>query len=73
MSSQRTPEEIRASIESHRTELARAVTDLSVATTNATDWRRHVRRRPRELTGVAAAAGFLLGGGLIALGGILSR
>lgn len=73
MSSQRTPEEIRASIESHRNELARAVTDLSVATTNATDWRRQVRRRPRELAGVAAAAGFLLGGGLVALGGLLSR
>jgi ElaB/YqjD/DUF883 family membrane-anchored ribosome-binding protein len=73
MSTQRTPEQIRASIESHRNELARSVTDLSVGVQQATDWRRHVRRNPTQFAGAAAAAGFLLGGGIVALGGLLSR
>jgi dienelactone hydrolase len=66
-SKQRTPEEIRASIEAHRNDLTQAVGDLTVATQQATDWRRQVRRKPMPFTGAAVAAGFLLGGGLAAL------
>lgn len=73
MSTQRTPEQIRASIEAHRTDLARSVGELTVGVSQATDWRRHVRRRPTQFAGAAAAAGFLLGGGIVALGGLLSR
>jgi dienelactone hydrolase len=73
MTTQRTPEEIRASIESHRQELAQSVTDLSVGVSQATDWRRQVSRHPQEIAGAAAVAGFLLGGGIVALGGLLSR
>ncbi|MDO9357249.1 MAG: DUF3618 domain-containing protein [Solirubrobacteraceae bacterium] len=73
MTAQRTPDEIRASIESHRQDLAKSVTELSVGVSQATDWRRHVRRRPQQFAGAAAAAGFLLGGGIVALGGLLSR
>lgn len=69
--SQRTPEEIRASIDAHRNQLTQAVGDLTVATQQATDWRRQVRRKPLPIAGAAAAAGFLLGGGLVALGGLL--
>jgi hypothetical protein len=69
--SQRTPEQIRASIEAHRNELTRAVTDLSVGVSQATDWRRQVRRRPKPFAGAALAAGFILGGGIVALGGLL--
>jgi hypothetical protein len=71
MTRQRTPEEIRASIASHRNELTRAVGDLSVATQQATDWRLQVARKPKPLAGAAMAAGFILGGGLIALGSLL--
>ena len=73
MSRERTPEEIRASIEQNRQELTKAVVDLSTGVTQATDWRRQVGRRPQEFAGAAAAAGFLLGGGIVALGGLLSR
>ena len=67
----RTPEEIRAAIESHRNELTRAVGELSTAAHQATDWRRQVRRNPKPFAGAAAAAGFILGGGLVALAGLL--
>ena len=67
----RTPEEIRASIESQRGELTRAIGDLTVAANQATDWRRQVRRKPMPFAGAAVAAGFILGGGLVALGGLL--
>ena len=73
MTAQRTPEEIRASIEAHRLELSHSVTELTAGVQLATNWRRHVRRHPREFAGAAAAAGFLLGGGIVALGGLLSR
>ena len=68
---QRTPEEIRASIEAQRNELTKAVGDLTVATQQATDWRRQVSRKPVPFAGAAVAAGFLLGGGLAALGDLL--
>jgi hypothetical protein len=67
----RTPEEIRAAIETHRNELTRAVGELSVAAHQVTDWRRQVRRNPKPFAGAAAAAGFILGGGLVALGSLL--
>lgn len=69
----RTPDEIRASIEEHRSQLVRSVTELTVGVQQATNWRRQVGRRPKEFAGAAAAAGFLLGGGIVALGGLLSR
>lgn len=71
MTQQRTPEEIRASIERNRQELSRAVGELSTGVSQATDWRLQVRRRPKEIAGAAVGAGFLLGGGIVALGGIL--
>lgn len=71
MSPQRTPEQIRASIETHRNDLTRAVGDLAIATQQATDWRRQIRRNPLPFAGAAATAGFILGGGLVALGGLL--
>ncbi len=67
----RTPEEIRASIEAHRNDLASSVTELTVGVQQVTDWRRQVRRHPMEIAGAAAAAGFILGGGIVALGGLL--
>lgn len=69
---QRTPEEIRASIDAHRNDLISAVTELTVGVEQATDWRLQVARRPVPVAGAAAAAGFLLAGGVVALGGLLS-
>jgi len=69
----RTPEEILASIEENRRALTNSVVELQTGVQQATDWRRQVRRRPREFAAVAAGAGFLLGGGIVALGGLLSR
>jgi hypothetical protein len=67
----RTPEEIRGSIERNRQELGTSVERLRTEVARATDWRSQLRRNePKVLIG-AAAAGFVLGGGIAALGGIV--
>jgi hypothetical protein len=67
----RTPEEIRGSIERNRQELGTSVERLRTEVARATDWRSQLRRsEPKVLIG-AAAAGFVLGGGIAALGGIV--
>jgi hypothetical protein len=67
----RTPEEIRDSIERNRQGLGVAVTQLRGEVVRVTDWRGQLRRNePRVLIG-AAAAGFLIGGGIAAIGGIV--
>lgn len=66
--SQRSPEEIRRSIEANRQELVGAVDQLRREVTVAADWRRHLRRHRREVVIGAAALGFVIGGGLAALG-----
>jgi hypothetical protein len=66
----RTPEEIRASIERNREELGTAVTQLRVEVVKLTDWRGQLRKyEPQVLIG-AAAAGFVIGGGIAALGAL---
>ena len=69
----RSPEEIRASIEANRQELVRSVDRLRSEVTVAADWRRHLRRHQREAVVGAVVAGFVVGGGLAALGGLLRR
>ena len=67
----RTPEEIRASIETNRQGLGVAVTQLRAEVVRTADWRSQLRRNePRVLIG-AAVAGFVLGGGIAAIGGIV--
>jgi hypothetical protein len=69
----RTPEEIRDSIERNRQELGTALEQLRVEVVRATDWRAQLRRHePRALV-VAGVAGFVLGGGLAALGALTFR
>jgi hypothetical protein len=58
---QRTPEEIRSSIESNRQELAISVERLRGEVTRATDWRAHVERHQGEIIAGVAAVGLLLG------------
>jgi hypothetical protein len=57
---QRTPQEIRSSIESNRMELAVSVDRLRGEVAHLTDWRGHVERHRTELTAGAAAVGMLI-------------
>ena len=65
----RTPEEIRASIEQNRVDLARSLDKLRGEVHELTDWRGQLRRNQQQLTVAAAGAGFVLGGGI---GGVFS-
>jgi hypothetical protein len=70
---ERTPEQIRASIEANRAELAVSVSSLRTEVTKLTDWRSHLARHRNQILVGAAVAGFVLGGGLAAIGGIARR
>ncbi len=72
MSGERSPEEIRRSIEANRAELGVAVEKLRGEITKATDWRGHLRAHKREVVIGAAVAGFVVGGGIAAFTGLLT-
>jgi hypothetical protein len=66
----RTPEEIRDSIERNRKELGTAVAHLRGEVVKLTDWRAQLRKaEPQVLIG-AGVAGFVIGGGIAALGAL---
>jgi len=68
-----TPEQIRASIEDTRKELAFSVNDLRSKVTEVTNWRRSLtENREAALVG-AAVAGFVIGGGVAATISLLRR
>ena len=58
---QRTPEEIRSSIESNRMELAVSIDRLRGEVAHITDWRGHLQRHRPEVTAAAAVVGLFLG------------
>jgi len=58
---QRTPAEIRSSIEANRQELAVSVQRLRGEVQRVTDWRAHVERHRTEIQLGAAAVGLMLG------------
>jgi hypothetical protein len=60
----RTPEEIRRSIEANRAALAVSVAKLRGEVAEITDWRKQLGQHQRPALISAAVAGFLLGGGL---------
>jgi hypothetical protein len=62
---QRTPAEIRSSIETNRMELAASVDRLRGEVTRITDWRGHVERHRSELMVGAAVVGLFIGGRLL--------
>jgi hypothetical protein len=68
----RTPEEIRRSIEANRAELGLSVERLRAEVTEATDWRRHLRKHRKQVLIGAAVAGFVFGGGIAALTGLVT-
>lgn len=67
----RTPEEIRSSIERNRQELGTSLVRLRDEVNHLTNWRGQIRRNREPLTIAAAAAGFVLAGGLGGVGGLL--
>jgi len=62
---QRSPEEIRSSIESNRMELAVSVDRLRSEVAYLTDWRGHLQRHRSEALAGAAVVGILIGGRLL--------
>jgi hypothetical protein len=58
---QRSPTEIRDSMEANRAELELSLARLRGEVTQLTDWRGHVARHQREILIGAAVVGFVLG------------
>jgi hypothetical protein len=69
----RRPEEIRREIENERTGLAQSVEELRSSLKDAADVRTKLRANLPTATGVALAAGFVLGGGIGATVRLLFR
>lgn len=70
---QRSPEEIRASIEESRQELGVAVEKLRTEVAELTDWRKQIRAHQQEIVIGAAVAGFVIGGGVAGFFGLFRR
>ena len=66
----RSPEQIRASIEQNRLELGNSVEKLRVEVARLTDWREQLRANEPQVLIAAGVAGFVLGGGIAALGAL---
>ena len=62
----RTPEQIRSSIEETRRELGFSVNDLRSKVTEITNWRRQLADNRTAALAGAAVAGFVIGGGVAA-------
>ncbi|MEJ7893593.1 MAG: DUF3618 domain-containing protein [Solirubrobacteraceae bacterium] len=70
---ERSPEQIRKSIEANRMELGVAVEKLRVEVAEITDWRGQIRAHQREVVIGAAVVGFVIGGGLAGVVGLFRR
>ena len=71
MAPARTPDEIRQSIEVNRQELGGAIERLRGEVVQLADWRAQLRPRLQQLAIGAGVTGFVLGGGIAGLGGIV--
>jgi hypothetical protein len=69
----RTPEEIRASIEANRLALGTSMEKLRTEVAVLTDWRRQLIAHQKQAVIGAAVAGFIIGGGIAAIGGLFRR
>ncbi len=69
----RTPEQIRASIEHNRRELGTSMERLQSEIAVLTDWRAQLVAHQKQIVIGAAVAGFVIGGGIAAFGGLFRR
>jgi hypothetical protein len=72
MAETRNAEEIRRSIQANRAELGVAVERLRAEVTEVTDWRKQLRKHHKPVLIGAAVAGFVLGGGVAGLVGLVT-
>jgi hypothetical protein len=72
-SQSRTPEQIRASIEENRRQLGTSVERLHNEIAVLTDWRGQLVKHQKQVVIGAAVAGFVIGGGIAAIGGLFRR
>lgn len=70
---ERSPEQIRTSIEATRQELAFSVNDLRSKVGQLTNWRRQLSENRQAALAGAAVAGFVIGGGLAATVSLFRR
>ena len=54
-------------------ELAHSLTRLRGEVAEVTDWRKHIREHQQQVLIGAAVAGFVIGGGIAAVGGLFRR
>jgi len=69
----RTSEQIRASIEANRLALGSSVEKLHAEIAVLTDWRGQLVKHQKNAVIGAAVAGFVIGGGIAAFGGLFRR
>jgi hypothetical protein len=73
MPPQRSPQEIRASIEANRMELARSLGSLKAEVAEVTNWRKQLEAHKKQVIVGAAVAGFVIGGGIAGFTGLFRR
>ena len=69
----RSPEEIRVSVQETRRELEFSLNDLQSKVNELTDWRSQIAKHRQEIVIGAAVAGFVIGGGIAAALGVFRR
>ena len=69
----RSPEQIRASVETTRQELEFSVNDLQSKVRELTNWRGQLQQHRKQVIVGAAVAGFVIGGGIAASFGLFRR
>lgn len=69
----RSPEQIRASIESTRRDLSVSIDDLRSKVTEIADWRRQLSENRTAALTTAAVTGFVVGGGIAAAVSLFRR
>jgi hypothetical protein len=70
---ERTPEQIRTSVQETRRELEFSLNDLQSKVTELTDWRSQIAKNRQQIVIGAAVAGFVIGGGIAAALGVFKR